>query len=128
MDPKRKAEMIGLFKERLAAETDVTDGTARLAWLFTHLEEFLDRWIGWLSFESMSGMIQNDLHIVLSFTIDIIEEEQAVLDGCDTFKEKWRDFAASVRNIDQDTPKDIAPQLHRKFHEAQQQLYLDIKR
>lgn len=124
MEQQRKAELIRSLKCRLDADTEGRDRMARLAWLLAHLEEYLDRWCGFLAFDSMSGFLQNDLHVVLTLAVDVIDEEVPALLGCDAFRKKWRDFAATVRKIDKETGKDITEALRRKFDDLKKDVFV----
>jgi hypothetical protein len=122
-DPQRKSEMISSIRSRLNTDTQGQDQLARLIWLLAHLEDYLDRWTSCIRFFSIDDYLRNDLHVVLTIGIDIVDEEQRALLGCDAFCAKWQEFAASIRKIDNETNKDIiAGVVNRKFEAVRNEL------
>jgi hypothetical protein len=125
MDPHRRAELLKSLKELLEDETRGRDRTARLAWLFDHLEEYLERWSGWLALDTMTmgGILDNDLHVCLVVTIGLIDQEYAPLVASPAFQTKWSDFVSTVRQLDANTCKDtIVETLQGKFLDAYKEL------
>ena len=114
-DPQRKQQEIIDLKSRLTAETQGEGEIARIAWLFSHLEDYLDTWTACITVFSMSDFVHNDLHVILTIGVDLIDEELLDLSGCNVFKEKWKDFASTVRSINNETSKDIGQELATKF-------------
>src|ERR1043166_9112441 len=102
-DPERKREMLSSFRQRLDTDTQGQDAIARLLWLFSHVEEYLDRWLCCVTLFSMRDFLHNDLHVILLIAVDLIDEEHRSLAGFDAFKEKWQTFASTVREIREET-------------------------
>jgi hypothetical protein len=100
-----------------------------LNWLLDHLEDYLDRWIGFCNREDMSMalLIQNDLHAMLLIAIDAIEHEMAEPVDCEGFREKWQEFVGTIDAIDAHTEKRITEVLVRRLGDAHEALLSEKK-
>jgi hypothetical protein len=70
----------------------------------------------------MDDFIHNDLHVVLRIGVDLIDEEVGCLTGNQRFMESWKEFAATVRGIQEKTSKSIVGELKTKFEIAHTEL------
>jgi hypothetical protein len=121
-DPERKERAVTDLKCRLENDTKGQGQIARLVWLMSHLEDYLDRWTSCMTFFPISAFLHNDLHVVLTIAVDLIEEEVRLLPNYDTFKLKWKEFSSAVRKIDNQTSVRIAGDLEKKFECARKEL------
>ena len=96
----------------------------RLTWLFQHLDEYLDRWIGFCNVgpSVVGSIVEGDLHICLVIALDLIHEELRSLVGATAFKERWAEFSDLVRRINSETDRSIGKQLEAKFEAARKEL------
>lgn len=121
-DPERKQQEIADLRARLDGDTKGQPHLARVEWLFSHLEEYLDRWILIAPYYSMSQFVHNDLHVILRIAVDLIDEELPALFGAEAFKQNWQEFALIVRKINKDSSHDISKQLMENFQTAKNHL------
>jgi hypothetical protein len=122
-DPERKTEMMNSMRRRLAIDNHGQRRIQRVRWLFSHLEEYLDRWIACLPYFSMADYVHNDLHIVIHIAINLIDEELASLVGCSALKERWQTFTAAFQAIDGGSRKDVAELISGLFANAHDELH-----
>lgn len=101
MDAERRIALTRSATDRLDADTHGADRIQRVRWLLDHLQEYLQRWIGWCTFsrDTMSDVLEHDIHMMLILAADIIDEEVALV-RYPVLHEKWREFSETLRRID----------------------------
>jgi hypothetical protein len=121
-DHRRKEAMIDDILQRLNDDTQGQDRFARVAWVISHVREYLDRWIGAIRFYPVEMFLQNDLHSVLLIGATLAENEIQQLENHEEFKLKWRNFLTIVQGISKDSRKEIGEAMSQSLHLAIQEL------
>lgn len=125
-DPNRKSAMIADLMGLMQSATEGQGHLARLNWLLSHLEEYLERWTGCLQFLPMASLVYNDLHTTLLIGLDLVEEELKKESGIPA--PQWLEFVSVVRSIDKDSSKDISQLLRERFVRARDGLVENARR
>jgi hypothetical protein len=117
-DPQKILDVIADLKTRMAAETRERGTIGRLTWLFSHVDEFLGRWVACVTQFLTTDFIHHDFHVVLTIAVGLVDEEAAQLANANLFKECWREFASVFRNItsiDKSNAGPLAQELMARF-------------
>ncbi|MEN6451424.1 MAG: hypothetical protein ABFC96_13105 [Thermoguttaceae bacterium] len=109
MDDRRREELLKSLQERLLEATEPGDVGSRLAWLFAHLQEYLQRWKGFADIEqvSMYAVVESDLHEVLLIGVALVDAEIKLIAAESRLRVEWDEFARIVREINGESDKDV---------------------
>ena len=123
MDNQRRADFKKSIIERLDTDTKRQDRLKRLAWLFEHLEEYLDRLLGFLAVVPLEDLLDTDVHTVLNVGVEITDQEQSALVGHDEFRQAWQAFTSVIREVNELPNDERSKTLKSKFEAARAALY-----
>jgi hypothetical protein len=101
---------VGSWQKKLADRLDDEvkgDPAYQIKWLVLHLREYLERWLGFATMDSLSvaATLSNDVFYVVLAAANLIEEKIVQLDYAISFpREEWQHFSNALQWI-QKTPE-----------------------
>src|SRR5205823_4859465 len=84
------------------------DCSYQILWLVRHLEEYLERWLGFARMENLTvaGTLRNDLFCVVLAATKIIGDKVAQLDPTVAFpREEWKHFCRCENDTEKVIPQ-----------------------
>jgi len=101
MDTQRREFYRDFFKSELAAVSEQPGSGPRLRWLAEHLEEYVDRWLGFcaLAVESNTSVVTAPGFYMIELGREALAEEFAGARMPPDVEAAWRDFASALSKV-----------------------------
>jgi len=83
----------------LLEEANLPSGSAALMWLCVHMDEYLERFVGFVKLETVpiAKLVDGDLFIIIHVAVEVVEEKLTQEPEIDrSIRKRWTEFKNTV--------------------------------
>jgi hypothetical protein len=115
MNPTRESYLEASLRTHLleATEEFSFDSGSRIRWLIDHVEEYIDRWVGFcdLPNSSMTSLMNGDFFGVVEIGLKVLGEELANIKMSPEAEATWKRYCIVVCEIRESHDRALIPQI-----------------
>jgi hypothetical protein len=119
-------ELRASLQQQLAEETERRRlrPEGRIAWLGERLEEYVDRWLGFVAItrDPMPLAVDHVLFSIIEIGAEAAEAEMRSIEPAPAIREAWRAFEAELERVQRSTKRDDAERLKPALAEWQRRV------